>query len=100
MRGLTQTIFVLGSVAIFGSGCENFLGESVATVGFFATHAGTPEGSEYPFYGDSETTRVFATDLGYQVALSEVYITTAMVRFIECGQQGGTPDVGPLVAGL
>lgn len=62
--------------------------QSVANVRLFATHAGTmgPEG--YPDYGDSETTRVFMTDSGWQISLSEAYITTAEVRLIECSGPG------------
>ena len=87
-------ILALGTLlALTTTGCgleELFDGESVATVSFYATHAGTLGPDGYPDYGDFETTRVFDTDMGWQVSLAEVYVTTAEVRLVECGS-GGTP---------
>jgi hypothetical protein len=77
-------------VSIAGPGCE-LDWASDATVRFFATHAGTPGADGYPDYGDHETTRVFVTDLGWQIALTEVFITTAEVRFVHCDEPTGTP---------
>jgi hypothetical protein len=65
--------------------------EGDATVRFFATHAGTPGVDGYPDYGDQETTRVFVTDMGWQIALHEVFITTADVQFVRCTESTGTP---------
>ena len=71
------------------SGCSFFDDildpQSVANVRFFATHAGTPdENGVYPDYGDNETTRVFMNDTGWQISLSEVFVTTAEIRLVEC----------------
>lgn len=81
-------------VAIASPGCglvDLIPGNSVATVRFFATHAGTPdEANGYPNYGDEQTTRVFVTDTGWQVALHEVFITTADVQFVPCDASSGT----------
>ena len=77
-------------VALASPGCE-LDWESDATVRFFATHAGTPGADGYPDHGDHETTRVFVTDMGWQIDLIEVFITTAEVRFIRCAESTGTP---------
>lgn len=77
-------------LAIASSGCE-LLGPSVATVRFFATHAGTPNADGFPDYGDEKTTRVFVTDMGWQIALSDVFVTTADIRLVPCDQPTGTP---------
>jgi hypothetical protein len=77
-------------VALASSGC-GLDWEGDATVRFFATHAGTPGADGYPDYGDQETTRVFVTDMGWQIALHEVFITTADVRFVRCANETGTP---------
>lgn len=55
----------------------------------FATHAGTPGEDGFPDYGDSVTTRVFTNDMGWQLSLAEVYITTAEVSLVECSAQFG-----------
>jgi hypothetical protein len=79
-------------LAIASSGCGlGLFGTTTATVRFFATHAGTLGDEGYPDYGDHETTRVFVTDMGWQVALSEVFVTTAEVRLIPCEASTGTP---------
>jgi hypothetical protein len=92
MPGLDRRPFLaLCTLLAFASpGCDLELGKSVATVRFFATHAGTLGESGYPNYGDQETTRVFVTDMGWQVALSEVYVTTADIRLVPCEQPTGT----------
>jgi hypothetical protein len=87
-----RSLLALGTfLAIASPGCA-LDWEGDATVRFFATHAGTPsvEGI-YPDYGDEETTRVFVTDMGWQIDLTEVFITTAEVRFIRCQESTGTP---------
>jgi hypothetical protein len=85
---------LLSAVVLASSGCGAFIdlidGDSVATVRLFATHAGTPDDSGWPDYGDSITTRVFTNDLGWQLSLSEVYVTTAEVRLVRCEAQVGT----------
>jgi hypothetical protein len=79
-------------LAIASPGCGlGLFGQTVATVRFFATHAGTLGDEGYPDYGDYETTRVFVTDMGWQVALSDVFVTTAEVRLVPCAQASGTP---------
>ncbi|PRP97440.1 hypothetical protein ENSA5_34320 [Enhygromyxa salina] len=65
-------------------------GDPVATVRFFATHAGTPTEDGYPDYGDSQTTRVFVNDMGWQIALSTLYVTTSEVRLVRCQEDSGT----------
>jgi hypothetical protein len=81
------------ALLIAGSGCRAFVdlldGDSVATVRLFATHAGTPNEDGFPDYGDSITTRVFTNDMGWQLSLSEVYVTTAEVRLVECAAETG-----------
>ena len=57
---------------------------------FFAAHAGMPTDTGFPDYGDAGSTRVFLTDLGWEVALSEVYVTTQAIRLVRCGKQQGT----------
>lgn len=92
MPSPTRTILA-PCLAILCSGCalvDLIDGDPVATVGFFATHAGTIGDEGYPNLGDAETTRVFMTDQGYQVSLSEAYVTTAEVRFVACGEPSGT----------
>jgi hypothetical protein len=78
-------------LTIASSGCTLFSGESVATVRFFTTHAGTPDEMGYPNYGEMGTTRVFMTEDGWLISLSEVYVTTSEVHMIRCGEPKGTP---------
>lgn len=79
-------------LAIASPGCGlGLFGPTVATVRFFATHAGTLGVDGYPDYGDHETTRVFVSDMGWQIALSDVFVTTADIRLVRCGQETGTP---------
>ncbi|KIG16410.1 hypothetical protein DB30_04454 [Enhygromyxa salina] len=89
-----RTILALSClVAIASPGCglvDLIDGDPVATVRFFATHAGTLTPDGYPNYGDSQTTRVFFNDTGWQIALSEARVTTASVHFVRCQQQTGT----------
>jgi hypothetical protein len=77
-------------VAIASPGCE-LDWSADATVRFFATHAGTPSADIFPDYGGDGTTRVFMTDLGWQVDLIEVFITTADVQLVRCEESNGTP---------
>lgn len=88
-----RTLLLSASLLIAGSGCGALIdlidGDSVATVRLFATHAGTPSDGGFPDYGDSLTTRVFTNDMGWQLSLSEVYVTTAEVRLVECSAQVG-----------
>lgn len=72
------------------SGCDALVFESTSTVKFFAAHAGMPTDTGFPDYGDAGSTRVFLTDLGWEVALSEVYVTTQAIRLVRCGKQQGT----------
>lgn len=72
-------------------GCGDLFNESTSTIKFFATHSGTPDDIGFPEYGDAGSTRVFMTDTGWEVALGEVYVTTAEVRLIRCDEQDGTP---------
>lgn len=64
--------------------------ESTSTVKFFAAHAGVPTDTGFPDYGDAGSTRVFMTDLGWEIALGEAYVTTQDIRLIRCGKQEGT----------
>lgn len=95
MPGLDRRSFIaLCIFAVASSGCalvDLIDGPSVATVRFFAAHAGTPGEDGYPDYGDHETTRVFMTDMGWQVALHDVFVTTAQVQFVRCDEATGTP---------
>jgi hypothetical protein len=93
MTGLDRRPFLAlcSLLAIGVPGCADLFGPSVATVRFFATHAGTLGVDGYPDYGDYETTRVFVTDMGWQIALSAVYVTTADVRLVGCAEPSGTP---------
>src|SRR5690606_6363953 len=87
-----RALLLSASLLVASSGCrlaELFNGDSVATVRMFATHAGTPTEDGFPDYGDSITTRVFINDMGWQLSLSEVYITTAEVRLVECSAMFG-----------
>jgi hypothetical protein len=88
-----RPFFALCTLLAFAShGCGlGLFGSTTATVRFFATHAGTLGEDGYPDYGDEETTRVFVTDMGWQVALSEVFVTTAEIRLVPCEQPTGTP---------
>lgn len=72
------------------AGCEGLFTESTSTIKFFATHAGTPDDIGFPEYGEAGSTRVFMNDTGWEVALAEVYVTTAEVRLIRCDEQDGT----------
>lgn len=65
-------------------------GDPVATVRLFATHAGTRGDDGYPDYGDEGETRVFMNDTGWQLALDEVYVTTAAVHVVRCAEPTGT----------
>jgi hypothetical protein len=89
-----RSIFALCClVAVSSPGCalvDLIDGDPVATVRFFATHAGTEGQEGYPDYGDEETTRVFTTEDGWQIALSETYVTTAEVHFVRCEESAGT----------
>jgi hypothetical protein len=73
------------------SGCEGLFKESTSTIKIFATHSGTPDETGFPEYGDAGSTRVFMNDMGWEVALGEVYVTTAEVRLIRCEEDDGTP---------
>lgn len=85
---------LLSALVLSTSGCAALIdlvdGDSFSTVRLFATHSGTPTDGVYPDYGDSLTTRVFDNDLGWQLSLSESYITTAEVRLVRCGSDSGT----------
>jgi hypothetical protein len=88
-----RTLLLSSSLLLAGSGCaliDLFDGDPVSTVRLFATHAGTPGADGFPDYGDAITTRVFANDMGWLLSLSEVYVTTAEVRLVECSAQLGT----------
>jgi hypothetical protein len=94
MPGLDRrSIIALCTLLAASPGCGLGLigGPSVATVRFFAAHAGTPGEDGYPDYGDEQTTRVFMNDMGWQIALSEVFVTTAEVQFVLCQDESGTP---------
>jgi hypothetical protein len=84
---------LLSALLGMSSGCGALIdlidGDSAATVRMFATHAGTPGPDGFPHYGDSITTRVFTNDLGWQLSLSETYVTTAEVRLVRCGADVG-----------
>lgn len=88
-----RTLLLSASLLVAGSGCGGLIdliqGDDQATVRMFATHAGTPTEDGYPDYGDSITTRVFTNDMGWQLSLAEVYVTTAEVRLVECSAQLG-----------
>lgn len=88
-----RTLLLSASLLVAGSGCGGLFdliqGDDRATVRFFATHAGTPTEDGYPDYGDSITTRVFTNDMGWQLSLAEVYVTTAEVSLVECSAQLG-----------
>jgi hypothetical protein len=73
------------------AGCGGLFTESTSTIKFFATHAGTPDDAGFPEYGEAGSTRVFTTDMGWEVALAESYVTTAEVRLIRCDEDEGTP---------
>ncbi len=94
MPSLHRRTLLLSAVLFASSGCGALTdlldGDSVATVRMFATHAGTPGDTGFPDYGDSLTTRVFMNDLGWQLSLSEVYITTAEIRLVPCAADVGT----------
>ena len=88
------SLFALSLLTVASSGCGALVdlidGDPVATVKFHATHSGTPGEDGFPDYGDSETTRVFTNDLGWQLSLSEFYVTTAEVRLVRCSESSGT----------
>lgn len=94
MPSLHRRTFFLSGLLLMSSGCGALVdlidGDSVATVRMFATHAGTPTPDGFPDYGDEITTRVFWNDLGWQLSLSEVYVTTAQVRLVRCGDDVGS----------
>jgi hypothetical protein len=93
MPSLHRRGLLLSALLVASSGCgliDLFDGDSVATVRMFATHAGTPGDDGWPDYGDSITTRVFMNDMGWQLSLSETYITTAEVRLVPCAADVGT----------
>lgn len=78
------------ALCVITSGCDGLILESTSTVKFFAAHAGMPTETGFPDYGDAGSTRVFMTDMGWEVALSQVYVTTAEIRLVRCGKQSGT----------
>ncbi len=94
MPSLHRRSLLLSTVLVASSGCGLLVdlidGESQATVRLFATHAGTPGEDGFPDYGDSITTRVFVNDLGWQLSLSEAYVTTAEVHLVPCDADVGT----------
>ena len=94
MPSLYRRVLLLSGLLLSSSGCRAFIdlfdGDSVATVRLFATHAGTPDDMGWPDYGDSVTTRVFMNDLGWQLSLSESYVTTAAVYLVRCDANVGT----------
>jgi hypothetical protein len=85
-----RTSLIAASLLLAGCGVIDLIkGDEVATVRMFATHAGTPTEDGFPDYGDSITTRVFTNDMGWLISLSEVYVTTAEVRLVECSAELG-----------
>lgn len=89
-----RTLLLSALLLVSSSACGELVdlidGDSEATVRFFATHAGTPGADGFPDYGDSLTTRVFVNDMGWQLSLSELYVTTAEVRLVPCAASSGT----------
>lgn len=80
----------LSLASILSTGCDGLVLESTSTVKFFAAHAGMPTDTGFPDYGDAGSTRVFLTDLGWEVALEQAYVTTQDIRLVRCGKQSGT----------
>ncbi len=88
-RRLVTVCALLVATAV-GCGIGGLFTESTSTVKFFATHAGTPDDAGFPDYGDAGSTRVFMTDMGWEVALGEIYVTTGSIELVRCGKQEGT----------
>jgi hypothetical protein len=83
-------LMIAAPFLIAGCGIVDLIkGNEVATVRMFATHSGSPTDDGWPDYGDSITTRVFTNDMGWLISLSEVYVTTAEVRLVECSAELG-----------
>ncbi|MFV8754390.1 hypothetical protein ACNOYE_27910 [Nannocystaceae bacterium ST9] len=87
-RLVTACALLVATVS--GCGIGDLFTGSTSTVKFFATHAGTPDEAGFPNYGEAGSTRVFMTDMGWEVALEEIYVTTANIRLVRCGKQKGT----------
>lgn len=73
-----------------GCGLGDLFGQSTSTIKVFATHAGTPDDAGFPELGDAGSTRVFTNDMGWEIALGQIYVTTADIQLVRCGEQDGT----------
>ncbi len=75
---LVLAIAVLGTV-----GCDRLEGNG-ALVNVFATHHATPEDGRFPFRGEDDQPRIFAGEDGWQITLTESYVTIASVTLVSC----------------
>jgi len=87
-RLVTACALLVATVS--GCGLGDLFSKSTSTIKLFATHAGTPDDMGFPDYGAAGSTRVFMTDMGWEVALDEIYVTTADIQLVRCGEQEGT----------
>lgn len=67
-----------------GAGCDALNGYPVQTVINGAHHAARTEDGKLPNYGDPENPRIFTTDTGWLVTLSEGFVVTTSARMVTC----------------
>lgn len=53
-------------------------------VNIFVSHHATPENGEFPNRGIKEAPRIFDTDMGWHVTLTEAYVTVTGVQVVAC----------------
>lgn len=73
------------TLAVLGSGCG--FGEDLddqALLQVMTTHHPTPVDGAFPDRGPAERARVFTNDMGWEVNLTEAYITTTGVSLVDC----------------
>ena len=90
IRRTAPTLGLLSSMLALATGCGLINQPSRVTAKLFASHSGTPTDAGYPDLGDENTTRVFFNDLGWQLSIAELYVTTAGVTLVRCGEDEGT----------
>lgn len=78
-RSLVLVIAASGLV-----GCDELEGTG-GIVNVFATHHASPEDDLFPFRGEDEQPRVFQGEDGWEITLTESYITIASVTLVSCG---------------
>lgn len=73
-------------VVAASTGCEAFesLEGDQSRVHIFATHHATPEDGVFPDRGDEDRARIFDNDTGWEIVLSESYVTITGTQLVGC----------------